>query len=61
MPIFVKITTKPTFDLDKIKPLRFDEANQLVYFQTELVFKFDNVYGNLANRSRVLKIGRAHV
>ena len=55
MPIFVKITTKPTFDLDKIKLLRFDEANQLVYFQTELVFKFDNVYGNLANRSRVLR------
>ena len=45
MPIFIKITTRPTFDLDKIKLLRFDEANQLVYFQTELVFK----------------IGRAHV
>jgi hypothetical protein len=58
MPIFVKITTKPTFDLDKIKLLRFDEANQLVYFQTELVFKFDNVYGNLANRSRVLRQGK---
>jgi hypothetical protein len=32
MPIFVKITTKPTFDLDKLS-FTFDEANQLVYFK----------------------------
>jgi len=58
MPTFIKITSKPTFDLDKIRLLDFDEPNQLVYFQTELVFKFDNVYGNLANRSRVLRQGK---
>ncbi len=58
MPVFIKITSKPTFDLEKIRLLHFDEINWLVYFQTKLVFRFENVYGNLANRSRVLRQGK---
>lgn len=55
MSEFIKITQKPTFDLEDIHLLSFDEVNGMVYIQTDKVFRFDNVFGNLENRSRVLR------
>ena len=58
MTEFVKITNKPTFDLEEIHITSFDVQNGLLFFQTNKVFRFDNVFGNLENRSRVLRIDK---
>lgn len=58
MPQVIKITQKPTFDLDDIDLISFDADNALLYLKTNQVFFFDGVFGNLENRSRVLRTNK---
>jgi hypothetical protein len=55
----IHITQKPTFDLEEIILQHVDIENGLAYFETKQVFLFDQVFGNLENRSRVLRRGKA--
>jgi len=57
-PFFVHIGKKPTFDVVDVCLEHVDIENGLAYFSSQKVFKFDGVFGNLENRSRVLRIGK---
>jgi len=55
MPQYIHIQQKPTFDLTQVELQHLDSQNNLAYFISSQVFKFDGVFGNLENRSRVLR------
>ena len=54
MATTIHITRKPTFDL---KDFEIDTITEdgLCFIRSSQVFKFENVFGNLENRSRVLR------
>ncbi len=58
MSKIIKITGKPTFDLQEVYVINFDEENRFCYFKSGKIFKFENVFGNLENRSRVLRVDK---
>lgn len=58
MPITISVSQRPTFDLIEAKITSFDKINRLCYFESQQVFKFDKVYGNLENRSRLIRLGK---
>ncbi len=58
MATVIHVSQKPTFDLTQIEIKSFDPANRLCYFESKQVFKFDQVYGNLENRSRLIRLNR---
>ncbi len=51
----INIAKKPTYDIQKIHITFFDPENQLCYFQSDYVFLFKSVYGNVENRSKILR------
>ncbi len=59
MAVTVDIKIKPTYDLQHFDLKYFDNENQICYFQSKEVFKFDKVYGMLNNRSRVTRINKS--
>lgn len=54
----IHINYRPTFDLTEIIITHIDYENQLCYFESVQVFQFDRVYGNLENRSRIIRLGK---
>lgn len=50
------ISNKPTYDLKDIHILDFRSEDRFVFFKSNKVFKFQYVFGNLENRSRVLRL-----
>jgi hypothetical protein len=58
MTSIIKITGKPTYDITDIQITDFDSGNYLCFFKSKYIFRFENVFGNLENRSRVLRTGK---
>jgi hypothetical protein len=58
MPEIIHIHQRPTFDLTDIGMRYFDGDNGLCYFESRQVFRFDKVYGNLENRSRLIRLNK---
>jgi hypothetical protein len=58
MTSIIKITGKPTYDITDIQITDFDKENSLCFFKSKYIFRFENVFGNLENRSRVLRTGK---
>lgn len=54
-PEIISIYKKPTYDLNNITLIEFDEDNALLFFKTNDVFSFDKVYWNVTIRSRVIR------
>ena len=54
----ININNKPTFDLELVEVLSLDTENALCYLASVQVFEFVQVFGNLENRSRVLRVGK---
>ena len=54
----ININNKPTFDLELVEVLSLDFENSLCYLVSAQVFEFVEVFGNLENRSRVLRVGK---
>ena len=54
----ININNKPTFDLELVEVLSLDFENSLCYLASAQVFEFVEVFGNLENRSRVLRVGK---
>jgi hypothetical protein len=56
--MIININQKPTFDLEKIEIISLDVENRLCYVASAQVLEFVGVFGNLENRSRVLRVGK---
>jgi hypothetical protein len=56
--MIININQKPTFDLEKIEIISLDVENGLCYVASAQVLEFVGVFGNLENRSRVLRVGK---
>ena len=54
MSQIIKISHKPTFDLQELSVQQVT-SDGFCFVKSKQVFKFDNVFGNLENRSRVLR------
>ncbi len=50
-----KISQQATFDLTELLIEYLDESNGICFVKSKQVFKFDQVFGNIINRSRVLR------
>ena len=55
MTQIIHISDEPTYDITDFVMKGIEEEDKLCYFETQYVYKFDKVYGNLAVRSRVLR------
>jgi len=55
MATIIHISDEPTHDIQNFSLLHVEEEDRMCYFQTNDIYKFDKVYGNLAIRSRVLR------
>jgi hypothetical protein len=58
MPETYYIHQQPTYDLEEVNLDGVDTENQLAYLSSTKIFSFDGVFGNLENRSRVLRLGK---
>jgi len=51
----LKISEKPTFDLQEIELVHFSENDRILVFKTKDIYHFDKVYWNISIRSRVMR------
>ena len=55
MPQIISISKQPTYDLTQFRIESLDLKNGFVFLQTSQVYFFDQVYGTVINRSRVVR------
>lgn len=57
MAKIIKISDKPTFDVQEFTIENICDEG-ILFIRSKFIFKFDNVFGNLENRSRVLRFDK---
>lgn len=57
MAKIIKISDKPTFDVQQFTIEKVSDEGVL-FVRSQSIFKFDSVFGNLENRSRLLRLDR---